>query len=133
MCIRYPHARTFGKARGIPCIFTAIRPDCIEEAPIYMLLKFGTDRTHLEALRGGLLYMRPLDYFAKLEESEAGRGDSFEGVTTIIQPRHIGELIIDTVNAGLGRITAKPMEDLAGPVKIRLRKRGHATCTAWWL
>jgi hypothetical protein len=92
----------------------------MENRPIYMLLKFATEKQHLEAFRNGLLFMRPLAYFAKLEETCTGRGDSFEGTSTITQPKHIEKLIIDTGNTGVGKIIATPLEDLAGPVIIRL-------------
>lgn len=84
----------------------------------------------MQALRAnGLLYMRPLADFAKEEESDIGRGDRSEGTTTIIQPKHVEKLIFDTGNAGLGKITVSPLEDLAGPVRIRLNKT--ASCNVY--
>jgi hypothetical protein len=83
------------------------------ERAIYGLLKFG-DRQHLEELRNeGLLYMRSLAEFAKLE-SDMARGDCFEGTTRIFQPKHIKNLVIpvgiewrvdvDEVDAGIGQL-----------------------------
>jgi hypothetical protein len=87
---------------------------------IYGLLKFG-EKQHIQALRSdGLLYMRPLAEFSKLE-SDMARGDCFEGTTRIIQPKHIGEFIFDTGNLGLGKFTAKS-SDFSGPVRIGLHK-----------
>lgn len=94
---------------------------------IYALLKFAKEQ-HLQAFRSdGLLYMSPLAEFAKLE-SDMARGDDFEGTTTIIQPKHVGELHFDTGNVGLGKFSAKP-SDLAGPVKIGLSKT--ASCNVY--
>jgi len=99
-----------------------------EQRLIYLLLKFG-QKQHLEEFRhDGLLFMTPLADFVKLEESETGRGDSFEGTATIIQPKHLGKLTIDTGNANLGMIAAEP-EDLAGVVRVRLRKT--ASCNVY--
>jgi len=64
-----------------------------------VLLKLG-HRGHLEALRGGLLYMNTLAYFTSLE-SDAARGDPYEGTDSIVQPCDIGELVIDPHIPGL--------------------------------
>jgi hypothetical protein len=94
---------------------------------IYCLLKFGK-KQHIKAFRSdGLLYMKPLAEFSKLE-SDMARGDCFEGTTRIIQPKHVGQLIIDTGKVGLGKFTAKP-SDLAGPVRIGLHKT--ASCNVY--
>jgi hypothetical protein len=92
-----------------------------EQSPLYGFLKFGRKQDLQEFRNDGLLYMRPLAEFAKLEESATGRGDDFEGITKIIQPKHVGKLIFDPGIAGLGKITVPP-SDLAGPVRIRLNK-----------
>jgi len=93
----------------------------------YALLKFGEEQ-HIQALRtDGLLYMRPLAEFAKME-SDMARGDSFEATTRIIQPKHVGELIFDTGSVGLGKFTAQP-SDLAGPVRFKLNKT--ASCDVY--
>ncbi len=82
----------------------------------------------MQALRtDGLLYMRPLAEFAKEEESDTGRGDRFEGSTTIIQPKHVGKLIFS--NPDLGEIIVNPLQDLAGPVRIGLNKT--ASCNVY--
>jgi hypothetical protein len=88
----------------------------VVEGLVYLLLKFATEKQHLEEFRDGLLFMRPLAYFARLEETCAGRGDRFEGTSAIIQPKD-SKVIIDTGNRGIGKIIARP-EDLAGPVRI---------------
>lgn len=94
---------------------------------IYALLKFG-EKQHLQGFRSdGLLYMKPLAEFAKLE-SDMARGDCFEGTTSIIQPKHVGELIFDTGKVGLGKFIGKP-SDLAGPIRIGLHKT--ASCNVY--
>lgn len=96
---------------------------------IYALLKFGA-KQHLEELRkDGLLYMSPLASFAKLE-SDMVRDDRFEGTTRIVQPKHIGEFVIDTGKAGLGKLNVNPSE-LAGPVRIGLHQT--ASCNVYCL
>jgi hypothetical protein len=95
--------------------------------PVYALLKFG-QKQHIQAFRNdGLLYMKPLAEFAKLE-SDAARGDRFEGTTEIIQPQHVGELRFDTGTLGLGKFTAKP-SDLAGPIRVGLSRT--ASCNVY--
>jgi len=92
---------------------------------IYGLLKFG-EKQHIESLRNeGLLYMKPLADFSKLE-SDMARGDAFEGATRIIQPKHVGELIFDF--PPMGKFTANP-SDLAGPLQIGLHKT--AACNVY--
>jgi hypothetical protein len=86
--------------------------------PVYALLKFG-EKQHIEALRDdGLLYLRPLADFIKLE-SDMARGDSFEGMTRIIQPSHVKHLILEA--PGFGSHALDPSE-LIGPVRIGLGK-----------
>jgi hypothetical protein len=92
---------------------------------IHALLKFG-EKQHIEALRSeGVLYMKPLADFTKLE-SDMARGDAFEGATRIIQPQHIGELRFDF--PPMGKFSAKPSE-LAGPVRIGLHQT--ASCNVY--
>lgn len=95
---------------------------------IYALLKFG-EKEHIQAFRdSGLLYMKPLAEFAKIE-SDMARGDRFEGTTSIIQPKD-AEIVIDSGIAGLGKFTAKPSDgNLAGPVRIALNKT--ASCNVY--
>ncbi len=88
------------------------------DQPIYGLLKFG-EKQHIEALRNdGLLYMRPLADFIKLE-SDMARGDSFEGMTRVIQPAHVKHLILDA--PGFGSHAVNP-SGLIGPVRVGLGK-----------
>jgi hypothetical protein len=83
---------------------------------IYGLLKFG-ERQHIQAFRNdGLLYMKSLAEFAKLE-GDIERDDCFEGTDTIIQPKHLGECIFDAGEMGLGKFVARP-SDFAGPLRI---------------
>ena len=85
-----------------------------EQPVIHALLKFGI-RPHLEAFRNdGLLYMQSLAEFINLE-SDAARGDTFEGATEIIQPHHVKDFIFEA--PGFGRIEINP-SDLGGPVQI---------------
>ncbi len=92
----------------------------------WVLLKFG-EREHLEEFRReGLLYMNPLAYFLKLE-SDAERGDSFEGATWIYQPKHV-EIVSDTGGIGLGKFVARE-PDSAGPVRIALGRT--AACNVY--
>ncbi len=79
-----------------------------------LLIKLGA-RDHLEMLRAGLLYMNSLAFFRELEADEA-RGDSHEGIDSIIQPRDV-ELTIDPQIPGLGKFRVAASE-LAGPVRI---------------
>lgn len=96
---------------------------------IYAFLKFGA-KQHLEELRrDGLLYMSPLASFAKLE-SDMVRDDRFEGTTRIMQPKHIGEFVIDTGRVGFGKINLNPLE-LTGPVRIGLHQT--ASCNVYCL
>jgi hypothetical protein len=93
----------------------------------YALLKFGEEQ-HIEGFRNdGLLYMQSLAKFAKLE-SDTARGDSFEGATSLIQPKDLNEFTFDTCVMGLGKFTAK-QSDLAGPVRIR--KNETALCNVY--
>jgi hypothetical protein len=48
----------------------------------------------MEQFRTGLLYMNTLSYFRDLE-AETARGDRFEGVDSILQPKDLGEVIGD--------------------------------------
>jgi hypothetical protein len=80
----------------------------------YAFLKFGKEE-HLHKLRQGSLYLNTLRYFHDLE-FDLERGDPFEGVDTIIQPKHIADFTLDT-NTSLGKITAAP-QDCSGPILI---------------
>jgi hypothetical protein len=81
---------------------------------IYGLLKFG-ERVHLEELRNhGIIYMRSLAEFTKLE-SDSARGDPYEGATNIIQPKHVKNLVLEA--PGFGKHAINP-SDLCGPVRI---------------
>ena len=84
-----------------------------------VLIKQG-ERGHLEALRGGCVYMNPLRYFEGCEE-DAARGDSYEGTSSIYQPKEIGELTISPGIPGWRPIKVKT-EELAGPVRISADK-----------
>jgi hypothetical protein len=94
---------------------------------IYGLLKFG-EKQHIQAFRDdGLLYMKSLAEFARLELDMA-RSDCFEGTTNIIQPKHVADFIIDASKVGFGKITVNPLE-LAGPVRIGLHRT--ASCNVY--
>lgn len=83
----------------------------------FVLLKFADDLKHLAALREeGLVYMKPLDYFRKLEDEDEERGDKFEGSSRIWQPHHM-ELTLDV--AGVGLYTAVPGE-ITAPIRYSL-------------
>jgi hypothetical protein len=95
------------------------------EQSTYALLKFGI-RQHLEELRNdGLLYMRSLGEFTNLE-SDVARGDSFEGVTEVIQPHHVTDFFFEA--PGFGRIEINP-SDLGGPVQVA--KFETASCNVY--
>jgi hypothetical protein len=86
------------------------------------LMKFG-EKEHIQAFRSdGLMYMKSLAEFARLE-TDIERGDCFEGTDTIIQPKHVGECIFDTGKVGLGKFVAQP-SDFAGPLRIGLNRTG---------
>lgn len=82
--------------------------------PVYGLLKFGK-KCHLEQLRqDGLLHMKPLSYFTAIE-SDAVRGDPFEGTDQIIQPKHIGRWTLN--HPVVGAFEVDPSE-LSGPMRF---------------
>jgi len=90
----------------------------VKDTKVYALLKLSRAE-HLRKLHDdGLLHLKSLRYFAELEDPE--RGDPFEGLDTIVQPRHVGELTIST-NTVLGSITVAS-RDLAGPVRVSLNR-----------
>lgn len=94
---------------------------------IYGLLKFG-EKQHIEEFRSnGLLYMKSLAEFAKLE-LDMERDDSYEGTDTIIQPKHVGKCIFDASRMGLGKFTAKPA-DFAAPIRLGLNRT--ASCNVY--
>jgi len=86
------------------------------DVKVYAFLKLSKAE-YLQRLRNdGLLHLKPLRYFAELEDPE--KGDAFEGLDTIMQPKRVGELTLST-NMSLGSIAVAP-QDLAGPVRISL-------------
>jgi hypothetical protein len=95
------------------------------DQPIYGLFKFGR-REHLESLRSdGLLFMKPLAEFAKLE-SDMARGDEFEGATEIIQLHHLKRLVLDGGAAGLHAIDPASVTG-----QFRLAKGETAWCNVY--
>ena len=87
--------------------------------PCMVLLKLGR-KDHLEKLRKGLLHMKSLAYFAKLE-SDAARSDPYEGTDSILQPCDIGEFFFDPHIPGIERFHVNGAPDgLVGPVRISL-------------
>jgi hypothetical protein len=88
-----------------------------EEEQWIVLLKFG-QRDHLEQLReGGVVYMNPQTYFAKLE-ADALRSDRFEGADRIIQPNALKRLIVQS-NVDARKLTI-PASQLRGPLRLSL-------------
>jgi hypothetical protein len=87
--------------------------------PWMVLMKLGT-KEHMEQFRTGLLYMNTLSYFRDLE-ADTARGDRFEGVDSILQPKHLGESFIDSGIPSIGRIDIRK-EDLAGPITIAMNQ-----------
>ena len=87
--------------------------------PYMVLIKQG-ERRRLEALRNGCLYMNALSYFRECEEDTA-RGDSYEGTSSLYQPKHIGEFTFSPGVPGWSPIKVKT-EELAGPVRISADK-----------
>jgi hypothetical protein len=86
---------------------------------VYAFLKFAKAE-YLHKMRNeGLLHLKSLRYYSELEDAE--KGDAFEGVDRIWQPKHIGELTIRT-NTSLGDFTATPVKDLSGPVRTKLNR-----------
>jgi hypothetical protein len=77
-------------------------------------------KEHMEQFRTGLLYMNTLSYFRELE-ADLARGDSFEGVDSITQPKDLGKAYIDTGIPAIGRINIRK-EDLAGPITISMNQ-----------
>ncbi len=95
------------------------------EQVIYSLLKFG-NRQHLEEFRNeGLLYMRSLAEFAKLE-SDMARGDCFEGTTRIFQPKHIKNLAFGGGAFGMHAINPSSLK-----APLRFSERETASCNVY--
>ena len=91
---------------------------------IFALIKFGR-KEHLQQFRTlGLLYMKSLADFRDLE-SDAARGDPFEGCDTIIQSKDAGELTL-TIPA-LGKFTASQSDF----VRIRIGRDRTASCNVY--
>jgi hypothetical protein len=84
-----------------------------------VLMKLGR-KEHMEQFRTGLFYMNTLSYFRDLE-ADTARGDRFEGVDSILQPKDLGEAYIDSGIACIGRIDIR-REDLAGPITIAMNR-----------
>lgn len=73
---------------------------------VYGFLKFGR-KEHIEALRNeGLLYMKPLQDFCRLE-ADMERGDEFEGTTRLTQSRDIKHFVIE--GPGFGKHAVDPV------------------------
>jgi len=87
--------------------------------PWMVLMKLGR-KEHMEQFRTGLLYMNTLSYFRDLE-ADTARGDRFEGVDSILQPKDLGEAYIDSGIPSIGRIDIR-REDLAGPITIAMNR-----------
>ena len=87
--------------------------------PWMALMKLGS-KEHMEQFRTGLLYMNTLSYFRDLE-ADTARGDRFEGVDSILQPKDLGESYIDSGIPSIGRIDIR-REDLGGPITIAKEK-----------
>jgi hypothetical protein len=64
------------------------------------------------------MYMNTLRYFKECEEDTARR-DSYEGTSSIYQPKHIGEFTISPGIPGWSPIEAKT-EELTGPTRFSL-------------
>ena len=89
--------------------------------PCMILLKLG-QKEHLEMLRKGLLHMNSLAYFTKLE-SDAARGDPYEGTDAILQPCDIGEFLFDPHLPGMEPFHVNGAPDgLVGPVRFTLHR-----------
>lgn len=87
--------------------------------PWMVLMKLGK-KEHMEQFRAGLLYMNAVSYFRDLE-ADIARGDRFEGVDSILQPKDLGESYIDSGIPSIGRIDIR-REDLAGPIAIAMNR-----------
>ncbi len=83
----------------------------------------------MEQFRSGLLYMNTLSYFRDLE-ADIARGDRFEGIDSIIQPKDLGEAYVDSGVPEIGRIEIR-REDLAGPITIAMNRT--ASCNIFCL
>jgi hypothetical protein len=84
-----------------------------------VLMKLGR-KEHMEQFRTGLLYMNALSYFRDLD-ADTARGDRFEGVDSILQPKDLGEAYIDPGIPSIGRIDIR-RDDLAGPITIAMNR-----------
>ena len=87
--------------------------------PWMALMKLGS-KEHMEQFRTGLLYMNTLSYFRDLE-ADTARGDRFEGVDSILQPKDLGESYFDSGIPSIGRIDFH-RKDLAGPITIAMNQ-----------
>ncbi|EME0812588.1 hypothetical protein VXJ15_004292 [Vibrio vulnificus] len=81
------------------------------EKTIFYLVKIFDELTYAEQFVGGKLFANSLSYFRRLEDSEANRGDSHEGVVTWIQP--------EKANLEIYGIPV-PQGDLAGPISVKM-------------
>src|SRR5580658_5388683 len=88
------------------------------------LLKLG-QKKHLAMLRSGLLHMKSLAYFAKLENDPA-RSDPYEGTDSIIQQCDVGELVFDTQMHGISPLRFDGPPD--GLVNIRISLNKTSAC-----
>jgi len=87
--------------------------------PWMVLMKLGR-KDHMEQFRTGLLYMNALSYFHNLE-ADSARGDRYEGIDSILQPRDLGEAYIESGIPTIGRIDIR-REDLAGPITVAMNR-----------
>jgi len=83
--------------------------------PCAILVKIG-QREHLEMLRGGLLYMNTLAYFAKLEAADP-RSDRFEGTDRVHAPKRIRHLVFDVDMPGRIPHAIDP-RNLVEPIRV---------------
>jgi hypothetical protein len=64
----------------------------------HILLKFS-ERRYLEEFRNGYVFLRPQDYFTKLE-NDVLRMDRFETVDRIVQPSNVSDFRIEDPSTG---------------------------------
>ncbi len=62
----------------------------VEKIGISLLFKIATKEKYLKEFQDGYLFMRPLDYFQKLEnQQDYQRPDRYEGLSALYQPKKV--------------------------------------------
>lgn len=72
-------------------------------------IKFVSEEKHARDFMAGRLYMNPLKYFKRLEETDDGRGDPFEAPTRWDQPKDVQEFSLEVDGHSIPIIPKSPI------------------------